>query len=198
MRRLLKTWVVHQVWPGQLKQPCVLPWHHYLPLVERHVKLVLVMALPIALARHTCHILQASIIRPSVSLPGIIHKVHDPVHLPLALVPDQGVHQEPVLQAHHDQHPVLYLMPDPKHLQKVADLMGQVILTALSDIVLLQGYDEDTTAGGKEDAGHSDDEETLSHGTVSLFNISASNNEDACKAIMHEAVRKSDIQYGNW
>ena len=38
----------------------------------------------------------------------------------------------------------------------------------------------------------------LSEVTVSLLDISPSNNEDACKAIAHEAACKSDIQYGNW
>ena len=62
----------------------------------------------------------------------------------------------------------------------------------------MQGNDEDTTAGGEEDAGHSEDEETLSQGTVSLLDISTSDIEDACKATAHEAARKSDVQYGNW
>ena len=66
------------------------------------------------------------------------------------------------------------------------------------DVVLLQGDDEDTTVGGEEDAGHSEDEEALSQGTVSLLNISTSDNEDAHKATMHEAACKSDVQYGNW
>ena len=39
---------------------------------------------------HACHVLWAGIVRPSLGLHGIIHKVHDPVHLPLALVPGQG------------------------------------------------------------------------------------------------------------
>ena len=47
-------------------------------------------------ASHT-YVLQASIIGPSLSLHSVIHKVHDPVHLPLAPVSGQGVHQEPVL-----------------------------------------------------------------------------------------------------
>ena len=57
--------------------------------------------------------------------------------------------------------------------------------SAPPDIVLLQGDDDDddTTWVGEEDAGHSDDE-TLSKGTVSLPDISASNSEDACKAIV--------------
>ena len=33
---------------------------------------------------------------------------------------------------------------------------------------------------------------------MSLLHISTSDNEDACKAIAHEAVHKSDGQYGNW
>ena len=43
------------------------------------------------------------------------------------------------------------------------------------DVVLLQG-DDDTAAGGEEDAGHSKNEEALSQGTVSLLDISTSNN----------------------
>ena len=70
--------------------------------------------------------------------------------------------------------------------------------SASPDIVLVQGDDDDTTTVGEEDAGHLDDEETLSQGTVSLPNISASDSEDACKAIACEATCKSDVQYGNW
>ena len=70
--------------------------------------------------------------------------------------------------------------------------------SASPEIVLLQGNDDDTTVGGEEDASHSDDKETLSQGTVSLLDISTSDNEDACKAIMCEAAHKSNIQYGNW
>ena len=62
----------------------------------------------------------------------------------------------------------------------------------------MQGDEEDTATGGEEDTGHLDDEETLSQGTVSSLDISTSDNEDACKAITHEAAHKSDIQYGNW
>ena len=62
----------------------------------------------------------------------------------------------------------------------------------------MQGDDEDTTMGGEEDAGHSEEEETLSQGTVSLLNISTSDKEDAHKATLPEAVHKSNIQYGNW
>ena len=62
----------------------------------------------------------------------------------------------------------------------------------------MQGNDEETTAGGEEDAGHSEDEEALSQGTVSLLDISTSDNEDACKAAACEAAHKSNVQYGNW
>ena len=88
-----------------------------------------VMALPIAHMHHMCHILQAGIVRPGLSLHSIIHTGHNPVHLPLALVPGLGVYQEPIVQAHLDQDPMLGLMPHPEHLQKVAFLMGQVALT---------------------------------------------------------------------
>ena len=62
----------------------------------------------------------------------------------------------------------------------------------------MQGNDDDTAVGGEEDAGHLEDEEALSQSTVSLLNISTSDNEDARKATACEAARKSDIQYGNW
>ena len=154
------------------------------------------MALPIA---HAHHVLWAAVVRPGLSLHGIIHKVHDPAHLPLAPVPGQGVHQDPVVQDHHDQVPMLDLMPDPKHLQKGSGSRGSGCSHSVSpEIVLLQGDDEDTVAGEEEDAGHSDDKDTLSQGTVSLLDISTSNNEDAHEAIAHKAACKSDIQYGNW
>ena len=56
--------------------------------------------------------------------------------------------------------------------------------------------DGDTAAG--EDADHSEDEEALSQGMVSLLNISILDNEEAHKAAVHETVCKSDVQYGAW
>ena len=146
-----------------------------------------------------CHTLRASIAEPNLDLHGIILEVHGPVHLPLALAPDPGVCWELVLQAHHNQDPALGLMPAPEHVQKVAVLMCQFTL-ALHPLthVLLQGNDDDTAAVGEEDVGHLDDEDTLSQGTVSLPDISASNSEDARKAIACKATHKSDVQYGNW
>ena len=64
-------------------------------------------------------------------------------------------------------------------------------------MVLVQGDDEDTAAGG-EDAGHSEDEEALSQGTVSLLDISNSDNKEAHKATAHKTAHKSDVQYGAW
>ena len=62
-------------------------------------------------------------------------------------------------------------------------------------VVLVQ--DEDTAAGG-EHTGHSEDEEALSQGMVSLLDISNSDNEEAHKAAVHKTVHKSDVQYGVW
>ena len=56
--------------------------------------------------------------------------------------------------------------------------------SASHDIVLVQGDDDDTTAVGEEDAPHSDDKEALSQGTLSLPNISASDDEDTRKALV--------------
>ena len=52
--------------------------------------------------------------------------------------------------------------------------------SASPKVVLVPG-DEDTAAGG-EDADHLEDEEALSQGTVSLLDISNSDNEEAHKA----------------
>ena len=68
---------------------------------------------------------------------------------------------------------------------------------ASPEVVLVQGDDEDTAAGG-EDAGHSEDEEALLQDMVSLLDISTSDNEEACKAAACETMHKSDIQYGAW
>ena len=62
------------------------------------------------------------------------------------------------------------------------------------EVVLVQGDDEDAAAD-EEDTGHSDDEEALSQGTVSLLNISNSNNEEVHKATVHEKVHKSNVQF---
>ena len=58
--------------------------------------------------------------------------------------------------------------------------------------------DEDTATHSEEDVPHSDNEVNLSQGTLSLPDISASNEEDARKAIVCEVAWKSDIQYGHW
>ena len=61
--------------------------------------------------------------------------------------------------------------------------------SASLEIVLVHSNDDDTTMVGEEDAPHSDDEENLSQGTVSLPDISASDDEDARKAIACETMR---------
>ena len=66
--------------------------------------------------------------------------------------------------------------------------MGQNILDPHHlKVVLVQVDDEDTGAGG-EDAGHSEDEEALSQGTVLLLDISTSDNEEAHKAAVCETA----------
>ena len=69
--------------------------------------------------------------------------------------------------------------------------------SASPEVVLVQGDDEDA-AGNEEDEGHSDDEEALSQGTMSLLDISNSDNEEAHKAAVHEKVCKSDVQFTAW
>ena len=73
--------------------------------------------------------------------------------------------------------------------------------SASPEVVLVQGDNEDTAAGG-EDAGHLEVEEALLQGTVSLLDTSTSNNEEARKAAVHETVcetaHKSNVQYGAW
>ena len=66
--------------------------------------------------------------------------------------------------------------------------------STLPEVVLVQGDDEDAAAD-EEDEGHSDDEETLSQGTVSLLHISNSDNEEAHKATAHKKACKSDVQF---
>ena len=70
--------------------------------------------------------------------------------------------------------------------------------SASLEIVSVHGNDDDTAAAGEEDAPHSDSEANLSQCTLSLPDISASDDEDVCKAIACEAMWKSDVQYGNW
>ena len=61
----------------------------------------------------------------------------------------------------------------------------------------MQGDDEDTAAG-EEDAGHLEDEEALLQSTVSLLDISTSDNEEARKAAARETAHKSNVQYVAW
>ena len=56
------------------------------------------------------------------------------------------------------------------------------------EIVTLFIDDSGATAHGEEDTLHSDDKANLSQGTLSLPDISASNDEDTHKAVAHEAA----------
>ena len=58
--------------------------------------------------------------------------------------------------------------------------------------------DDENTAADEEDKGPSDDEEAQSQGTVSLFDISNSDNEEAHKAAAHKKVHKSDVRFAAW
>ena len=92
---ITKTWVVHQRWPRLLNQPACFSMAPLSTIGGRaDAKSAPVMAPPIV---HVHHILQTGIARPSLGLHSIILRVHDPVNLPLALVPDLGVCQEPVV-----------------------------------------------------------------------------------------------------
>ena len=70
--------------------------------------------------------------------------------------------------------------------------------SASLEIVSVHDNNDDTATHREEDAPHSDNEANMSQGTLSLPDISASDDEDTRKAIVHEAMWKSDIQYGNW
>ena len=70
-------------------------------------------------------------------------------------------------------------------------------LKVVSKVVLVQ-EDDENAAAGEEDKGPSDDEEAQSQGTVSLLDISNSDNEEARKATAHEKARKSDVQFATW
>ena len=69
--------------------------------------------------------------------------------------------------------------------------------STLPEVVLVQGDDEDA-ASDEEDESHSDDKEAMSQGTVSLLNISNSDNEEARKTTAHEKVWKSYVQFAAW
>ena len=60
------------------------------------------------------------------------------------------------------------------------------------------GEGEEDAADDEEEEGRSDDEETLSQRTVSLLDISNSDNEETHKAAAREKVRKSDVRYAAW
>ena len=132
VKRLLKTWVMHQRRQRWLNQQCAFPWHQCLPLVERQAKSAPVMAPPRILVCPTHRVLWASVAEPThglgLCLHSVIHKVQDPVHPPLAPALGLGVHQEQAVQDPHDQDPALGLVPAPKCDQKVAVLMHQVAL----------------------------------------------------------------------
>ena len=67
----------------------------------------------------------------------------------------------------------------------------------IPEVVLVQ-EDDENGAGDEEEEGSLDDEEMLSQGTVSLLNISNSDNEEPRKAAVHKKACKSDILYAAW
>ena len=61
------------------------------------------------------------------------------------------------------------------------------------------GNDGQVSVGDVEDeVVISDDKENLSQGAVSLLDISASDTEDACKYMAHEAMQKTDTHFATW
>ena len=60
------------------------------------------------------------------------------------------------------------------------------------------GEGEEAVADAEEEEDGSDDEEALSQGTVSLLDISNSDNEETHKAAAHEKAHKSDVRYAAW
>ena len=96
---------------------------------------------------------------------------------------------------------MLVLQRGLEHLQKVAVPVAQnthsASLEVVAEVVPVQ-EDEENAAADEEDEGPSDDEEAQSQGTVSLLDISNSDNEEACKAAAHEKVCKSDVQFTAW
>ena len=58
--------------------------------------------------------------------------------------------------------------------------------------------DDEDAAADEEEEGPLDDEEALSQGTVSLLDISNSDNKEACKATVHKKACKSDVQFTAW
>ena len=119
-------------------------------------------------------ILQSDVVRRDLLLRFDIHKVPDPAYLPLAPVPGLGAHQAPAAWAHHDWALAMSLsralqldpMLDLKRLQKAVQFQWVRTFSVCTspEVVPVQGDDEDTAAGG-EDAGHSEDGEALSQGT---------------------------------
>ena len=132
-----------------------------------------------------------------------VQKVPVRAHLPQAPVPGWGVCQAPAARNHHSWAPVMSHAGSPAGSRTGSQASSEGSGSSGSErsrstspeVVLVQ--DEDTAAGG-EDTGHSEDDEALSQGTVSLLDISNSDNEEACKAAAHETVHKSDVQYGAW
>ena len=58
--------------------------------------------------------------------------------------------------------------------------------------------DDENSAADEEDEGPSDDEEAQLQKTVSLLDISNSDNEEARKAAAYKKVCKSDVQFTAW
>ena len=168
---------------------------------ERAGEMVLVMVPLRVHAPSTHHALRAGTAKPGLSCHGVFHKVHDPFHHPPAPVSGPGVYWQPVLQAHQghcDQDPTLDLVPAPKRVQPVAVFMCQFILV-LHPLTLYWCKVTMMILPWLEKRMHlTRAMKKLCHKVLSLPDISASDNEDACKALVREAVCKSDVQYGNW
>ena len=68
---------------------------------------------------------------------------------------------------------------------------SQQSCSASSDVIFLGESEEEKEIS-------SDDEEMLSHGTVSLLDISNLDNEETCKAAVHKKACQSNVLYAAW
>ena len=105
----------------------------------------------------TSLVLLSDVVRQDLHLCIIIHKVPDPAHPPQAPVPGQGAHQAPAAQAHQNCALVMILTLNPMLDLKCISSFGQSehSCSTSPDVVLVQRDDEDSAVGG-EDAGHSE------------------------------------------
>ena len=70
-----------------------------------------------------------------------------------------------------------------------------MVAASVRGVEILSG---DEARGGEDNVSYSADKADVSQGSIPLLDISATDNEDACKCKAHELARRSNTNFATW